>query len=101
MATKIQAEANVKTARERLRSKQIEISKLEKTAVFKGVRIIDQFNVGRSGIKPFRVRRKSERRRTLKQLGLSRSEIPMLRDELNLRKSELDFFNPPALGDII
>lgn len=101
MVTKIQAEANVKTARERLQSKQTEIAKLEKTKIFKGVRIIDQFNVGRAGIKPFRSRRKSERRVILKQLGLSKLEIPMLRDELNLRESELDFFNAPSLGDMI
>ena len=101
MVTRLQAEANVKSAKDRIVSKQKQIAKLEKTKIFKGVRIIDQFDVGRSGIKPFRARRKSERRVILKQLGLSKSEIPMLRDELNLRESELDFFNPPALGDII
>ncbi len=101
MVTLEQAQTNFNLAKSRLSSKQKEISKLKKKSIFKGVTIKDQFNVGRSGIKFFRRQRKTERNLTLKQLGLSSSELPMLRDELNLRKSELDVIGVPSFGDII
>ncbi len=101
MGTKLQAQTNFNLAKSRLSSKKSEVSRLKKKSIFKGVTIKDQFNVGRSGIKSFVKVRKSSRRSTLRQLGLSNSELPMLRDELNLRKAELDLFKTPSLGDII
>ncbi len=106
MTTKLQAELNLKSAKSRLSSKRREISRLKKQSIFRGVTIADQFSVGIGGIKPFRSRRKSERRSSLTQLGLSRGEIPMLNDELNLRQSEFDSFTPvfddtPGLGGLI
>ncbi len=101
MVTLEQAQTNFNLAKSRLSSKKSEVSKLKKKSIFKGVTIKNQFNVGRSGIKSFVRVRKASRKSTLTQLGISNSELPMLRDELNLRKAELDFFNTPSLGDII
>ncbi len=95
------AQLNFDAAKLRLSNKRIEIGRLDKQSIFMGVTIRDQFNVGRSGIKPFRKRRKAERRSALRQVGLSRAEIPMLQDELNLRKAELDFFDTPSMGDLL
>ncbi len=101
MVTKAKAQTNFNLAKSRLSSKKSEVSRLKKKSIFKGVTIKDQFDVGRSGIKSFVKFRKASRKSTLIQLGISRSDIPMLSDELNLRKAELDFFNTPSLGDMI
>ena len=100
MVTKVQAQLNFDFAKSRLTSKEKEISQLTRQSIFKGVTIQDQFNVGRSGIKPFRKRRKAEKRSAINQLGISRGELPMLRDEFNLRKVELDSFTP-SMGDLL
>ncbi len=101
MVTKEKAKFNLDLAKTRLSNKQHDIIKLKKQSIFSGVRIQDQFDVGISGIKPFRKRRKADRRSTLRQLGISQSELPMLRDEFNLRKAELDVINSPRLGDML
>ncbi len=101
MVTQEEAQINFDFAKSRLFNKQSEIRRLRKQSFFPGVRISDQFDVGISGIKPFRKRRKMERRETFKQIGLSESALPMLRDEFNLKKSELDVFNTPGLGDLL
>ncbi len=101
MVTQEEAQIKFNLAKSRLSNKRLEVKRLKKQSVFPGVRISDQFSVGIGGIKPFRKRRKSERKISLRQLGLSESELPMLRDEFNLRKAELDFFNTPALGDML
>lgn len=100
MVTKVIAERNLKEAKKRLSDKQNQILKLKKKSIFRGVRIQDQFSVGRSGIRAFREQSKLSRKSTLRQLGISNSELPMLRDELNLRRSELESISP-SLGNLM
>ncbi len=95
--TKEQAKINLATSRARVASKKRQIASSRKDIDFKGVRIQDQFDVGRLGIEPFREEGVRKRRKGFKDLGGFELELLPLEQDVTLRKQELDFFNTGGL----
>jgi len=91
--TKAEAEKNLKTARSNLSSKKRQIASARKRADFRGLTVQSQFDVGRLGIESFRAEGKARRRSGLKDIGQFQSELPGLRNIMDVRKQELDFFD--------
>ncbi len=95
--TKTQAEANLKSSRSELSSKRSQIASARKDANFRGVTIQDQFNLGRLGIETFREKGRSRRRTSLKEIAGFQLEIPILQQDVILKKQQLDFFSMEVL----
>lgn len=91
--------ADIKAKEKAVYSKKKQITSARGKTKFSGVRIQDQFSVGRLGVKPFRARRKSERKQGLVDLGIFRGELPTLKANLkSSRKSLTDFDSMPFVG---
>ena len=69
------------------------MSFFKKKSRIRGVRIQDQFKVGRQGIKLCRARRKTERRGFLFDVGLFNSQLPGLQDSLRISEQDLADFD--------
>ena len=94
MATKIELEAKLKTARSNLNSKRLQIKGAKKKIDFRGVRVQDQFNVGKLGIKSFRARGKVERKQGFSDLGIFSTDMIGLKSSLEVAEKDLfDFDN--------
>lgn len=101
MVSKLTLQKNLSIANKNLSDKKQQIKQLRRSSRFRGVTVQAQFDIGRAGLKSFRSDKKLQRKRTLVQLGIANSELPELKDNLNLRKIELINFKPSGLNDLI
>lgn len=84
----------IKSAQASVSAKKKQIRTTKKKTKFAGVTIEAQFAVGRLGIKPFRARRKAERRQGFTDLGIFEGDLIGLSSVLSTRKQDLiDFDN--------
>ncbi len=94
MVTRSELQKKVDISKSNISSKRIQIKGAKKKIDFRGVRIQDQFNVGRLGIESFRARGKSERKRGLSDLGVFSTELVGLKSSLGVTEKDLfDFDN--------
>lgn len=93
MVTRIELEQRIAQTKRDISGKRIQIKGAKKRIDFRGVRIQDQFDVGRSGIKPFRVRKKLERKQGFFDLGIFNTDMIGLQSTLSLREQDLIDFN--------
>ena len=90
--------ADIESSRKAVYSKKKQISSARGRTKFPGVRIQDQFSVGRLGVEPFRARRKVERKIAFDDLGMFSGQLPALNANLASRKQALiDFDALPKL----
>ncbi len=90
--------ADIKAKESAVYSKRKQISTARGKTKFQGVRIQDQFNVGRLGVEPFRVRRKAEKKQGFVDLGIFNNQLPTLKTNLvSARQSLVDFDSMPRL----
>ncbi len=83
---------NIKKAEKEVYSKKSQIRGAKRKTKFPGVRIQDQFSVGRLGIKPFRLEKKLQRKKAFSDIGLFNEELIGLNMGLiGARKSLADF----------
>lgn len=92
MVTRIELQNNISRAKASIKSKQSQIRASRKKARFPGITISTQFSVGRTGVKPFRARRKRERKQSLNDLGIFSGEMVGLNtDFINTKQALFDF----------
>jgi len=89
----MELEDRINKTKASIKFKKLQIKSAKKKANFRGVRISDQFNVGRSGIKQFRATRKLERKSSLVDLGIFSGEMVGLKSSLEVDKKDLFDFN--------
>ena len=98
MVTRSILQKKVDTAKSNINSKNLQIQSAKKKIDFKGVRIQDQFSVGRLGIKPFRARKKIERKQGFTNLGIFNNDMIGLSSALGVAEKDLfDFDNGGVL----
>lgn len=91
--TKSQLTESIRLTKLDISGKNRDISRALKETDFRGVRIQDQFDVGRQGIKRFRKLGKARRAQAFKDLGLFNKDLVGLKAQLNLEQSQLDELN--------
>lgn len=91
--------SDIKSKEKAVYSKRKQITSARGKTKFSGVRVQDQFSVGRLGIEPFRERRISDRKQGFSDLGIFNNQLTGLNSDLSKsRKSLLDFDAMPVLG---
>lgn len=94
MVTRIELQSRIDSDSSNINSKRFQIRGAKNKINFKGVRIKDQFSVGRLGIKNFRATGKSERSKGFTDLGVLSNELVGLRSSLvSAEKDLFDFDN--------
>lgn len=93
MVTRIELEGRIEQTKKNISGKRIQIRGAKKRTDFRGVRIQDQFDVGRSGIKPFRARKKLERKQGFFDLGIFNTDMIGLQSTLSVREQDLVDFD--------
>ncbi len=92
--TRTELQQKIDRAKSNIKSKNLQIKGAKKKIDFRGVRIQDQFDVGRLGIKPFRARGKAERKRGFSDLGVFSTELVGLKSSFGVAEKDLfDFDN--------
>ncbi len=89
MVTRAELLSKVKLSKKNIGAKKLQIKGSKKKIDFKGVRIQDQFFVGRSGIKSFRAQGKAERKQGFVDLGIFSKEMVGLQSDLDIAKKDL------------
>ncbi len=93
MADRLSLQAKVTQAKSNISNKQSQIKSARKRTDFRGVRVQDQFREGRLGIKPFRARRKIERRQGFFDLGIFNNDMVGLNSSLMIAEQDLRDFD--------
>ena len=93
MVTRPELEQRISQTRKDISSKRVQMKASRKRSIFKGVRIQDQFSVGKQGVKPFRKRRKSDRRIALGEVSLFGTDLLGLQNTLSIREQDLVDFD--------
>lgn len=93
VSSRIELVDKISQAKSNIASKRTQMSSAKKRAIFRGVRIKDQFREGHSGIKPFRKRRKAQRKSALFDLGIFNNELSGLQNSLMISEQDLADFD--------
>ncbi len=89
MVTRIELQSRITQAKKDISTKRLQIRAAKKRTDFRGVRIQDQFDVGRSGIKSFRASKKIQRKQGFFDLGIFNTDMVGLSDTLAVREKDL------------
>ncbi len=93
MATRTQLTKRISETKTNISSKRSQINSSRKRAKFRGVTIERQFQVGKLGVKPFRKRRKAERRIALGEVSLFGVDLLNLNNTLSIQEQDLRDFD--------
>ena len=99
MVTRPELTSRITQTKKDISAKRSQIKGVKKRARFKGVTIKRQFEVGKQGVKPFRKRRKKERRFELGQVNLVGTDLINLNSTLSVREQDLLDFDLLPIGE--
>ncbi len=93
VTTRESLQKKVSTDKSNISSKQSQINSARKRSRFRGITVKAQFKVGKRGVKPFRKKRKIERRIALGEVNLFGEDLIGLQNTLSISEKDLADFN--------